>query len=74
MGCKGAKRFAKVVIPLCMPSILAAALMVFMRSLADFGTPRMIGEGYTTFPVLIYTRIVGEIGTNYQLCCGYRGW
>lgn len=66
MGCKGAKRFFKVVIPLCMPSILAAALMVFMRSLADFGTPRMIGEGYTTFPVLIYTQYVGEIGTNYN--------
>ena len=66
MGCYGLRRFGKVVIPLCMPSILAAALMVFMRSLADFGTPRMIGEGYTTFPVLIYTQYVGEIGTNYN--------
>ena len=37
MGCRGVKRFFKVVVPLCMPSILAAALMVFMRALADFG-------------------------------------
>ncbi len=66
MGCKGVKRFFKVVIPLCMPSILAAALMVFMRSLADFGTPRMIGEGYMTFPVVIYQQYVGEVGTNYN--------
>lgn len=66
MGCKGIKRFFKVVIPLCMPSILASALMVFMRSFADFGTPRMIGEGYKTFPVLIYTEYLGEVGTNYN--------
>ncbi|WP_320956899.1 iron ABC transporter permease [Enterocloster asparagiformis] len=54
MGCRGVKRFFKVVVPLCMPSILAAALMVFMRALADFGTPLLIGEGYRTFPVEIY--------------------
>ncbi|MBQ7645618.1 MAG: iron ABC transporter permease, partial [Spirochaetales bacterium] len=47
MGVSGAKRFFTVVIPLCMPSILAATLMVFMRAMADFGTPLMIGEGYT---------------------------
>ena len=64
MGCSGVKRFFKVVLPLCMPSILAAALMVFMRALADFGTPLMIGEGYTTFPVIIYNSFVGEVGTD----------
>ncbi|HZJ87905.1 MAG TPA: ABC transporter permease subunit, partial [Sphaerochaeta sp.] len=64
MGRSGFKRFATVVLPLCMPSILAAALMVFMRALADFGTPLMIGEGYMTFPVIIYNQFVGEVGTN----------
>ena len=64
MGCTGLKRVFKVVLPLCMPSILAAILMVFMRSMADFGTPLMIGEGFTTFPVLIYNSYVGEVGTN----------
>lgn len=66
MGCQGIKRFFKVVIPLCMPSIMAAGLMVFMRSLADFGTPLMIGEGYRTFPVEIYKQYVGETGTNHN--------
>ena len=51
MGCSGAKRFFKIVIPLCMPTIIAATLMVFMRAFADFGTPLLIGEGYQTFPV-----------------------
>ena len=66
MGRTGLKRFFTVVIPLCMPSILAAALMVFMRALADFGTPMMIGEGYMTFPVIIYTSYVGEMGTDHN--------
>lgn len=66
MGVSGLKRFFTVVIPLCMPSVLAAMLMVFMRSIADFGTPLMIGEGYTTFPVIIYTEYVGEMGTNHN--------
>lgn len=64
MGCTGVKRFFTVALPLCMPSILAAGLMVFMRALADFGTPLMIGEGYMTFPVIIYNSYVGEVGTN----------
>lgn len=64
LGCSGIKRFFKVVIPLCMPTILAAALLVFMRAFADFGTPLLIGEGYTTFPVLIYDQYFGEVGTN----------
>ena len=66
MGISGAKRFFKVVLPLCMPSILAATLMVFMRAIADFGTPLMIGEGYTTFPVINYNEYVGEVGTNHN--------
>ena len=66
MGVSGARRFFTVVIPLCMPSILAATLMVFMRAIADFGTPLMIGEGYTTFPVIIYNEYVGEVGTNHN--------
>lgn len=66
MGVSGVKRFFLVVIPLCMPSILAATLMVFMRAIADFGTPLMIGEGYTTFPVIIYNEYVGEVGTNHN--------
>jgi iron(III) transport system permease protein len=66
LGCSGVKRFFKVVIPLCMPTILAASLLVFMRAFADFGTPLLIGEGYRVFPVEIYTQFLGETGTNYS--------
>ena len=64
MGCSGARRFFKVIIPLCMPTILAATLLVFMRAFADFGTPLLIGEGYKTFPVEIYNQYFGEVGTD----------
>ena len=66
MGCKGVDRFKRVIMALTMPTILAAALLVFMRSFADFGTPVLIGRGYSTFPVLIYNQYLGENGTNYH--------
>ena len=66
LGCTGIRRFFKVVIPLCMPTILAAALLVFMRAFADFGTPLLIGEGYRVFPVEIYNQFLGETGTNFS--------
>lgn len=66
LGCSGFKRFFKIIMPLCMPSILAAGLLVFMRALADFGTPLLIGEGYRTFPVEIYNQYVGETSVNYN--------
>ena len=66
MGVGGARRFLKVVIPLCMPTILAAALLVFMRAFADYGTPLLIGRGYQTFPVIIYNEYFGETGTDHN--------
>jgi len=60
LGCRSFKRFFKIILPLCMPTILAAGLLVFMRAFADFSTPLLIGKGYQTFPVLIYNSFVGE--------------
>ena len=64
LGCSGVKCFLKVVIPLIMPTLLAAGLLVFMRSFADFGTPMLIGEGYRTFPVVLYNEFINEVGGN----------
>lgn len=62
MGCTGIKRFMKIIVPLITPTLLAGALLVFMRALADFGTPMLIGEGYRTFPVLIFNEFLSEVG------------
>ncbi|MGY3749041.1 ABC transporter permease [Vagococcus acidifermentans] len=64
MGSRGINRFFKVILPLLTPTLLAAALLVFMRAFSDFGTPMLIGEGYRTFPVLIYTEFISEVGGN----------
>ena len=64
MNCTGIKKMAKVTIPLILPTILAGSLLVFMRALADFGTPMLIGEGYKTVPVLIFNQFISEVGGN----------
>ena len=64
MGCTGVRRLFKIVLALTMPTILAAALMVFMQAFADFGTPMVMGEGYQTFPVMIYNAYLGEGGAD----------
>ena len=66
MGVGGVRRFFKMIIPLCMPTILAAALLVFMRAFADYGTPLLIGRGFQTFPVIIYNEYFGETGTDHN--------
>ena len=66
MGCTGVRRLISIVLALSMPTILAAALMVFMQAFADFGTPMLLGEGYQTFPVLIYNEYLGENGVDYN--------
>jgi len=65
LGCSGVKRFFKILLMLSMPTILAAALLVFMRSFADFGTPLLIGEGYRTFTVEVYKQFINETGTDF---------
>ncbi|WP_130871108.1 ABC transporter permease [Intestinimonas massiliensis (ex Afouda et al. 2020)] len=64
LGCSAFQRVTKVIFPLVMPSLLAGMLLVFMRVFSDFGTPMIIGEGYKTFPVMLYTQFMGEVGTN----------
>ncbi len=66
MGCTGFSRFWKITLQLCIPAILAVALMVFIRAMADFGTPLLIGEGYRTFSVEIYKQYVGESGSSHN--------
>ncbi|MEG6535218.1 ABC transporter permease [Caldifermentibacillus hisashii] len=62
MGVTGIRKMWKVIIPLIMPTLLAGALLVFMRALADFGTPMLIGEGYQTVPVMIFNEFISEMG------------
>ena len=64
LGCTGFKRFFTVVLPPISPTVLAGALLVFVRAMSDFGTPMLIGEGYRTFTVILYNEFVGEVSQN----------
>ena len=64
LGCNAFQRVTQIILPLVMPSLLAGSLLVFMRVFSDFGTPMLIGEGFKTFPVLIYTQFMGEVSTD----------
>ena len=62
LGCGRVERIWRIIIPLIMPTLLASSMLVFMRVFADFGTPMLIGEGFKTLPVLVYTQFMGEVG------------
>lgn len=64
LGASKFKRMMSVTFPVIKPTILAGAIMVFMTSLADFGTPMLIGEGYKVLPVLAYEEFMSETGGN----------
>ena len=67
LGSSKLRRLFTITIPVVIPSILAGAVMVFMTSLADFGTPMLIGEGYMVLPVLVYNEYMSEMGGNAHL-------
>ena len=64
LGMSKLKRIWTITLPVVLPSILAGCVMVFMTCLADFGTPMLIGEGYTVLPVLVYNEYMSESATN----------
>lgn len=64
MGVTGWRRAVKVINPLLLPTVLAGSLLVFVRAFADFGTPMLIGQGFRTVPVLIYSSFVGEVSID----------
>lgn len=53
--------FKTVTLPLMVPGIANAALLVFIQSVADFGNPMVIGGNYTTMAVQIYMQGIGSL-------------
>jgi iron(III) transport system permease protein len=64
LGVSGFNRIRKVTLPLIFPTISTGALMVFMASFADFGTPMLIGQGEKVLPILAYEQFISEMGSN----------
>jgi iron(III) transport system permease protein len=64
LGSPPRRTFRTAVMPVITPSITAGALLVFMGTMADFGTPMIIGEGLRTLPTLMYGEFMNELGGN----------
>ena len=61
LGANNFQRVTGIILPLVLPTVLASSLLVFMSVFSDFGTPMLIGEGYRTFPVVLYNQFMGEV-------------
>ena len=62
LGASRVKVFSSVTLPLMVPGIANAFLLVFIQSIADFANPVVIGGNFTTVAVKIYQEGIG----NYQ--------
>lgn len=57
LGASSWRTFRKVTLTLCGPAVVVSFILVFVRSLEDFGNPMLIGGNYTTLAVEAYTQI-----------------
>ncbi|SMP65905.1 iron(III) transport system permease protein [Sphaerochaeta associata] len=60
LGSNQARVFMTVTIPLMLPGLANAALLIFIQSLADFGNAIVIGGNFTTMAVQIYQQGIGS--------------
>jgi len=60
LGASKFRTFSTVTLPLSVPGIANAFLLVFVQSLADFGNPMTIGGNYSTVAREIYLQAVGS--------------
>lgn len=59
LGANSLQTLLKITIPLAKPGIVAAALICFVQSLADFGTPVIIGGNFTVLATEAYLNVIG---------------
>jgi iron(III) transport system permease protein len=62
MGCTVLQRFWKVTLPLVFPAVSTGAIIAFVLSIADFGTPALLGRGVRTLSTVAYTAYTSELG------------
>jgi iron(III) transport system permease protein len=59
LGASRAKVFATVTLPLAIPGIASAWLLVFIQSMADFGNPMIISGDFRVLSVQAFLQITG---------------
>lgn len=67
LGYHGLRRMFTAVVPLILPTVLAAALVSFANAFADYGTPALVGQNYQVMPTMVYSEYVNEVSTNSNI-------
>ena len=62
LGCSPLQRFFKITLPLVFPATSSAAMLCFVLSIADFGTPSIIGRDFRTLSTIAYNQYTSEMG------------
>ena len=60
LGATRWKAFRRVTLPLCLPGLASAFLVLFIESIADFGNPLILGgSGFPVLSVQVYLQVTG---------------
>lgn len=62
LGCSAVARFFKITLPLVFPAVSSGAILCFVLSIADFGTPSIIGRDFRTLSTVAYNQYTSEMG------------
>ncbi len=62
LGCNATERFFKITLPLVFPAVSTGAIICFVLSIADFGTPAILGRGFRTLSTIAYSAYTSELG------------
>lgn len=62
LGCSRLERLFKITLPLVFPAISSGAILCFVLSIADFGTPSIIGRDFRTLSTIAYNQYTSEMG------------
>jgi iron(III) transport system permease protein len=63
-GASRARILRTITVPLVLPAIAAAMLIVFIKAIGDFGVPSILGGEFQVLPTLIYYQIHGFFNLN----------
>jgi iron(III) transport system permease protein len=64
LGSSEWKVLTSVTLPLIRPGLIGAALLAFLRSMADFSTPYLVGGKFNTLATASYTQLIGTYNTE----------
>jgi iron(III) transport system permease protein len=67
LGLTPLQRTIQISFPLVLPALSAGGLLALIHAIADFGTPRLLGRGYTTLATEAYAAYSAEVGSNMSM-------